>query len=121
MNPKSLFLASLLCSLGLSQASAIASCDMIKEASAKLNAIKTLSQEEAQNTYLERFCGSENMSWIGGAAGRRRFEYMNCIARARQTFRKKWASWQADLDAQSASLRQRQRELCINNKETQRK
>ncbi len=78
-----------------------AGCDLFSATLERLNAEEKESLKQARKEHVEATCGHESQSWIGGAAGRRRFEYLNCKLRARNSeqFKQDWAMraviWQA--------------------------
>jgi len=90
----------LLLSLGVSS-SVHASCDIFSTKLSRINAEEKESFKKARKKHVKKKCGSQSQSWIGGAAGSRRFEYLNCKLSARnsEAFKKEWAvnaaTWQA--------------------------
>ncbi|QNJ32134.1 putative conserved secreted protein [Synechococcus sp. PROS-9-1] len=78
-----------------------ASCDIFSTALNRINAEEQESLRKARKKHVKKKCGTQSQSWIGGAAGSRRFEYLNCKLSARNSeeFKKKWAveaaTWQA--------------------------
>ena len=100
MKTQHLCLAMLLFALGVSS-SVHASCDSLSTKLSRINAEEQESFKKARKKHVKKKCGSQSQSWIGGAAGSRRFEYMNCKLSARNSeeFKKKWAvdsaTWQA--------------------------
>jgi len=78
-----------------------AGCDLFSDTLERLNAEEKESLKQARKDHVEETCGHESQSWIGGAAGRRRFAYLNCKLSARnsQQFKQDWAMraviWQA--------------------------
>ena len=92
----------LLLPLALGSPSSVhASCDIFSATLARLNAEEKESFKQARQAYVDEKCGPESQSWLGGAAGRRRFEYLNCKLSARNSeqFKQDWAMraviWQA--------------------------
>ena len=81
-----------------------ASCDILSTRLDRLHAEEKKSLKKARKKYVRNQCGSQSKSWIGGAAGSRRFEYLNCKLSARNSeeFKKEWAmeaaTWQAKRD-----------------------
>jgi hypothetical protein len=100
MKTQRLCLPLLLLALGGSS-SAHASCDIFSSALNRINAEEQESLKEARKKHVKKKCGSQSQSWIGGAAGSRRFQYLNCKLSARNSeeFKKIWAvdaaTWQA--------------------------
>ena len=45
---------------------------------------------QRRDYYVYQKCGSESASFIGGAAGRNRVEYVRCRTSARREFKRKW-------------------------------
>jgi hypothetical protein len=90
----------LLLALGVSS-SVHASCDTLSTKLSRINAEEQESFKKARKKHVKKKCGSQSQSWIGGAAGSRRFEYLNCKLSARnsEAFKKEWAvnaaTWQA--------------------------
>ncbi len=99
MKTKRLYLPLLLLALGASS-SVHASCDIFSTTLDRINAEEQESYKKARKKHVKKKCGSQSQSWIGGAAGSRRFEYLNCKLSARNSeeFKKKWAvdaaTWQ---------------------------
>ncbi|MEJ6585314.1 MAG: hypothetical protein QNL52_05560 [Synechococcus sp. ChBW.bin.23] len=100
MKNQRLCLPLLLLALGIAS-SVHASCDIF---SITLNRIDTEEKEAFKKTrkkHVKTKCGSQSQSWIGGAAGSRRFEYLNCKLSARNSeeFKNTWAveaaTWQS--------------------------
>ena len=92
----------LLLPLALGSPSSVhASCDIFSATLARLNAEEKESFKQARQAYVDEKCGPESQSWLGGAAGRRRFKYLNCKLGARNSeqFKQDWAMraviWQA--------------------------
>ncbi len=100
MKSQHLYLPLLLLALGASS-SVHASCDTFSTKLSRINAEEEKSFKEARKKYVQKKCGPQSQSWIGGAAGSRRFQYLNCKLSARNSdaFKKEWAvnaaSWQA--------------------------
>jgi hypothetical protein len=100
MKTQRLCLPLLLLALGGSS-SAHASCDIFSTALNRINAEEQESLKKARKKHVKKKCGSQSQSWIGGAAGSRRFQYLNCKLSARNSeeFKKIWsvdaATWQA--------------------------
>ena len=90
----------LLLALGVSS-SVHASCDTVSTKLSRINAEEKESLKKARKKHVKEKCGSQSQSWIGGAAGSRRFQYLNCKLSARNSeeFKKTWAveaaTWQA--------------------------
>ena len=78
-----------------------AGCDLFSDTLERLNADEKESLTRASKDHVEETCGHESQTWIGGAAGRRRFGYLHCKLSARnsQQFKQDWAMcaviWQA--------------------------
>ena len=100
MKTQHLCLPMLLLALGISS-SVHASCDTLSTKLGRINAEEQESFKKARKEHVKKKCGSQSQSWIGGAAGSRRFEYLNCKLSARNSeeFKNKWsieaATWQA--------------------------
>ena len=100
MKTQHLCLPMLLLALGVSS-SVHASCDTLSTKLSRINAEEKESSKQARKQHVKNKCGSQSQSWIGGAAGSRRFEYLNCKLSARNSeeFKHKWANeaatWQA--------------------------
>ena len=100
MKPQHLCLPLLLLALGVSS-SVHASCDSFSTQLSRMNAEEKESFKKARKKHIQKKCGSQSQSWIGGAAGSRRFEYLNCKLSARNSeeFKKEWAvnaaTWEA--------------------------
>ena len=100
MKTQHLCLPMLLLALGVSS-SVHASCDTLSTKLSRINAEEKESLKKARKKHVKKKCGSQSQSWIGGAAGSRRFEYLNCKLSARNSeeFKTKWsieaATWQA--------------------------
>jgi len=100
MKTQHLCLPMLLLALGVSS-SVHASCDTFSTKLSRINAEEKESLKKARKKHVKKKCGSQSQSWIGGAAGSRRFEYLNCKLSARNSeeFKNKWsneaATWQA--------------------------
>ena len=101
MKTQYLYVPLLLLALGVSS-SVQASCDIFSTKLSRINAEEKASLKKARKEHVKKKCGSQSQSWIGGAAGSRRFEYLNCKLSARNSeeFKKKWAveaaTWQAE-------------------------
>ena len=99
----------LLLSLGVSS-SVHASCDIFSATLKRLKAEEKESFKRARQEHVDEKCGPASQSWIGGAAGRRRFEYLNCKLSARNSeqFKQDWAMraviWQARREQVEAEL-----------------
>ena len=78
-----------------------ANCEIFSASLNRINAAEEESLKKARKQHVRKKCGSQSQSWIGGAAGSRRFEYLNCKLSARNSeeFKKTWAveaaTWQA--------------------------
>ena len=78
-----------------------ANCEIFSASLNRINAAEQESLKKARKQHVRKKCGSQSQSWIGGAAGSRRFEYLNCKLSARNSeeFKKTWAveaaTWQA--------------------------
>ena len=78
-----------------------ANCEIFSASLNRINAAEQESLKKARKQHVRKKCGSQSQSWIGGAAGPRRFEYLNCKLSARNSeeFKKTWAveaaTWQA--------------------------
>ena len=100
MKTQHLCLPMLLLALGASS-SVHASCDIFSTTLDRINAEEKASLKKARKKHVKKECGSQSQSWIEGAAGSRRFEYLNCKLSARNSeeFKTKWsieaATWQA--------------------------
>ena len=100
MTTQRLCLALLLLAFGMHSA-VLADCDLFSATLERLNAEEKKSLKQARKKHVEETCGHESQSWNGGAAGRRRFEYLNCKLSARNSeqFKQAWAMraviWQA--------------------------
>jgi|TARA_B110000444_G_C18277070_1_gene339008 hypothetical protein len=100
MKSQRLCLPLLLLALGLAS-SVHASCDIFSITLNRIDAEEKEAFKKARKKHVKTKCGSQSQSWIGGAAGSRRFEYLNCKLSARNSdaFKKKWAvnaaTWQA--------------------------
>ena len=70
-----------------------ASCESYAATLARINTEEKLSYKKARKEFVEEKCGPESQSWIGGAAGRNRFQYLNCklTARNSEQFKNEWA------------------------------
>ena len=81
--------------------SVLANCQIFSTSLNRINAAEKESLKKARKQHVRKKCGSQSQSWIGGAAGSRRFEYLNCKLSARNSeeFKKTWAveaaAWQA--------------------------
>ncbi len=100
MKSQHLSLISLLLTLGMAH-SVHASCDSFSTKLKNINAEEKEAWKQFRRLHVEERCGSESQSWLGGAAGSRRFEYLNCKLSARNSdaLKEKWApyasAWQA--------------------------
>ena len=100
MTIQRLCLPLLLLALGV-PSSVHASCEIVSTTLNRINAEEQKAFKQARKKHVKKKCGSQSQSWIGGAAGSRRFEYLNCKLSARNSeeFKKGWAinaaSWQA--------------------------
>ena len=100
MTNQRFYLFLLLLILGI-PSSVHAGCDIFSAKLERIKAEEKQSYKKARKEYVKRKCGSESQSWIGGAAGRRRFKYLNCklMARSSEQFKKEWAmrvvKWQS--------------------------
>ena len=109
MKTQHLCLPMLLLALGVSS-SVHASCDTLSTKLSRINAEEKESLKKARKKHVKKKCGSQSQSWIGGAAGSRRFEYLNCKLSARNSeqFKKEWAvdaaTWQTKRDNINAEL-----------------
>ena len=70
-----------------------ASCEILSKNLNRIHTEEQASFKKARKEHVQRKCGRESQSWIGGAAGRRRFEYLNCRLSARNSteFKRIWA------------------------------
>ncbi len=70
-----------------------ASCDIFSIKLNQINANEKESLKKMRKSYVRQKCGSQAQSWIGGAAGARRFSYLNCKLSARnsEAFKSQWA------------------------------
>jgi hypothetical protein len=99
----------LLLALGVSS-SVHASCDTLSTKLSRINAEEQESFKKARKKHVKKKCGSQSQSWIGGAAGSRRFEYLNCKLSARNSdaFKREWAVnaaiWQAKREQVNSEL-----------------
>jgi hypothetical protein len=109
MKTQHLYLPLLLLALGVSS-SVQASCDIFSTKLSRINAEEKASLKQARKKHVKKKCGSQSQSWIGGAAGPRRFEYLNCklTARNSEEFKNKWAfeaaTWQAEREKVKTEL-----------------
>ncbi len=97
--------------LALAASSSVhASCDSFSTKLDRINAEEKESFKKARKKYVKQKCGSQSQSWVGGAAGSRRFEYLNCKLSARNSdaFKKEWAvhaaTWQAKREQVTVEL-----------------
>ena len=94
----------------VSSSSVHASCDIFSATLKRLKAEEKESFKRARQEHVDEKCGPASQSWIGGAAGRRRFEYLNCKLSARNSeqFKQDWAMsaviWQARREPVEAEL-----------------
>ncbi len=109
MTIQRLCLPLLLLALGV-PSSVHASCDIVSTTLNRINAEEQKAFKQARKKHVKKKCGSQSQSWIGGAAGSRRFEYLNCKLSARNSeeFKKEWAinaaSWQAKREGVKTEL-----------------
>lgn len=70
-----------------------ASCESYAATLSRINTEEKESYKKARKEFVEEKCGPESQSWIGGAAGRNRFQYLNCklTARNSEKFKNEWA------------------------------
>ena len=105
MKAQRLYVPLLLLTIGLPN-SVHASCEIFSSALKNLNAEEKESLKQVRRQHVEQRCGSQSQSWIGGAAGSRRFEYLNCKLSARNsdTFKTKWATQAAGWQTKKEQL-----------------
>ncbi len=100
MKTQHLFFPLLLLALAI-PSSVHANCEIFSTSLNRINAAEQDSLKKARKQHVRKKCGSQSQSWMGGAAGSRRFEYLNCKLSARNSdaFKKAWAveaaTWQA--------------------------
>ncbi len=75
-----------------------ANCDIFTVTLENINSAEQEDYKKARKEYINASCGHESQSWIGGAAGRRRFEYIRCKLRSQNSkqFQNEWSN-RADL------------------------
>ena len=94
----------------VSSSSVHASCDIFSATLKRLKAEEKESFKRARQEHVDEKCGPASQSWIGGAAGRRRFEYLNCKLSAlnSEQFKQDWEMraviWQARREQVEAEL-----------------
>ena len=70
-----------------------ASCENFSASLERINTEEKENYKKARKRHVQENCGHESQSWIGGAAGRRRFVYLNCKMRTQNSeqFKKDWS------------------------------
>ena len=87
-----------------------ASCETLFTSLERINTQEKESYKKARFDFVLEKCGHESQSWLDGAAGSRRFQYLNCkiSAQSSQQFKSKWAisalAWQAKRESTEAAL-----------------
>lgn len=90
--------------------SVYASCETLLTSLERINTQEKESYKKARFDFVLEKCGHESQSWLGGAAGSRRFQYLNCkiSAQSSQQFKSKWAitaqAWQTRRESAEAAL-----------------
>ena len=87
-------------------------CESIRDLLNSMKASQLAEMKQARRVFIERECGPEGASWIGGAAGSRRYQYMSCMSSAKRKFKKKWAIRASQWGVQIDKVKAHQGQVC---------
>ncbi|MFL0770886.1 MAG: hypothetical protein AB8B36_13620 [Prochlorococcus sp.] len=96
-----------------SHSSELANCVSLRQALNVVKERRDLDMKADRRAFIQGECGSESASWMGGAAGARRYQYMSCMSSARRKFKKQWAASASEWDTQINNIKAELDQSCL--------